>query len=545
MLSPAAFSDLLRDLSTLDKPLRSEVTSPELGRVILEAFVRHAGAEGGALYLAAGEEFQLLVSHGAADMPPAVSREAIAFPANGHPTFIPIELARGEEALLALDRSITAEESRLLRAATDYARAIVERRRMESEIREGDFQLKYRLWELESLYDIGLSIASTLNLDDLADQILVRTISLLNARSAALFLKSGERFTLHRSFGDVRSHFFDEEIDQEQVEGVIMRGATLSFDRDADCIFPGCESFIAMPIRGDRGVIGVLAAADREQRDGGVGAFEQNDIRLLSQFATQAAIALENARLHREALEKQAMERELEVAATIQRDILPRSIPVHDGLEVGSLARPARQVGGDYHSYFTRDDHFSICVADVSGKSVPAAILVSALHAALQLLFDQQSDLGFIATELNRHIHRWSAENKFVTLVLATIDRAAGKVRYVNAGHNPGYVVANGESHALNSHGLPIGLLSGSRYTMQEAPFPPGALLALYSDGISEAENAVDEEFGTDRLQEILLRDATASCESITADIAKAVDGFTGDLPQKDDQTLVIVRSLL
>src|SRR5437868_6073213 len=110
MLSPAAFSDLLRDLSTLDKPGRSEVTSSSQGQLILEAFVRHSSAESGALYLASGDAFQLLVRCGENQLPESVLREELTFPLNGHPAFIPIELVRGEEGLLALDCAISAEE---------------------------------------------------------------------------------------------------------------------------------------------------------------------------------------------------------------------------------------------------------------------------------------------------------------------------------------------------------------------------------------------------------------------------------------------------
>jgi sigma-B regulation protein RsbU (phosphoserine phosphatase) len=194
-----------------------------------------------------------------------------------------------------------------------------------------------------------------------------------------------------------------------------------------------------VPIKGSNdAIIGVLAAADRETREGGIGAFEANELRLLSLFGNQVAIALENARLHRDALEKQAMERDLELAATIQRDILPKAIPQIDGIEIAALSRPARQVGGDYHAFFVRDGVITALVADVAGKSMPAALLVSALHAVLQLLFAEGRELGEIATELNRHIHNWSAENKFITMIMVSIDREHETIQYVNAGHNPG-----------------------------------------------------------------------------------------------------------
>src|SRR5262249_53428011 len=172
-------------------------------------------------------------------------------------------------------------------------------------------------WELESLYDIGLSIAATLNIEELADEILFRMISLTNARRAALFLREGDRFRLYRSFGDI-------DISDDVTQELLREGQPVSFG----------EGFVVVPVQGAGGIIAVLAAAERESRDGSIGAFEANELRLLSLFASQVAIALENARLHREALEKQAMERELELAATIQRDILPKSIPEVRGVEI-------------------------------------------------------------------------------------------------------------------------------------------------------------------------------------------------------------------
>lgn len=444
---------------------------------------------------------------------------------------------RGRQALDGAD-----EEA--LRAVGSFLAAFLSASRMASEIREGDFQLRYHLWELESLYDIGLSVASMLDLSQLGDEILMRTMSLVNARRSALYLRHGERFALHQSLGGARAQFLDDEITGEDAKHLFVEGQPLTFDNRADCIFPGCESLVAMPIRNSEGaVIGVLSAADREFRDGSVGGFEEGEIRLLSRFANQVSIALQNARLHREALDKQAIERDLEVAASIQKNILPRSLPAAEGYEVAVLSNPARQLGGDYHAFFEHDGRLSCCVADVSGKSVPAAILVSALHAALQLLFHEGRELGDIAIELNRHIHNWSSDSKYVTLVIATIDRENETIRYVNAGHNPAYIVVDGAIETLPSHGLPVGIMGGSKYVTQTRPFARGSLLALYSDGITEAANSLDEEFGPERLLSILLENASEPASTIRDLVSRAVLEFAGDEPQYDDQTIVLVRT--
>jgi phosphoserine phosphatase RsbU/P len=540
-MSPVSrLAEFLTDLQQLE---RAAVSSQ--GSIILDAFAKHTEFQVGAIYLRDGRDTALRLAAKGHDCaaPDTLEHFSAAMSLQPVPQIVvPIRSQREDHGLLTLTGADAAgpstDEVAFAHAAAAFVGTIMTNNRLLQETREGDFQLKYRLWELESLYDIGLSIAGTLNIEELADEILFRMISLTNARRAALFLRQGDRFVLYRSFGDVRSDFLEEDIARQLLE----EGAPLTFEAGSDCIFPECSALVAVPIRGNNAVIGVLAAGDRETRDGGIGAFEDNDLRLLGLFANQVAIALENSRLHREALEKQVMQRELDLAATIQRDILPKAIPQPPGLEIGAWSRPARQVGGDYHTFFEQDGTLTVVVADVAGKSMPAALLVSALHAALQLLVEEGRELGDIATELNRHIHRWSAENKFITMVMVTIDTKNDTLRFVNAGHNPAYVIVDGEIDTLKSHGLPIGILGQSKYTIQSHPFPPGSTAVLYSDGITEAENLGGDEFDNPRLEAVLADSLTASAADVTRRIAAAVEEFVGEAAQKDDQTLVVLR---
>lgn len=535
------FADFLLELQQLD---RASIGSQ--APRILEAFTRHTSFDIGALYLREGRDMPLrLFAKGQQFVAPEILDRSGDLQLDGPAhLLLPLRSQREDLGVLALVRrggdAPSDDDVAVVRAAADYLSTLISNQRLLQEAREGEFQLKYRLWELESLYDIGLSIASTLNIDELADEILFRMISLINARRAALFLRQGEGYVLYRSFGGVNGHFLDRDIAAE----LMREGEPISFNEKLDCIFPGCSAFVAVPIRGSNAMIGVLAAADRESRDGSTGSFEANEVRLLGLFASQAAIALENARLHEEALEKQAMQRDLELAATIQRDILPKAIPKLSGIELAALSRPARQVGGDYHAFVERDGVLTIVVADVAGKSMPAALLVSALHAATQLLFAEGRDIGDITTELNKHIHRWSAENKFVTMIVASVDTEADTIEFVNAGHNPGYIVVDGRLETLKSQGLPIGILGESRYKSQTRSFPPGSLLLLYSDGITEAENAAGEEFENERLEALIPLDGSATAEILRDRVAAAVDAFVGEAPQKDDQTLVIARRI-
>ncbi|HKO56609.1 MAG TPA: SpoIIE family protein phosphatase [Thermoanaerobaculia bacterium] len=523
MPQATGLAEFLRDLQQLEK-----AAAQHHGQLILDAFCRHTPYSAGAVWLrdGRGAALQLAARSPEFDPPPDVG-EIPRDVSMGPHVLIPIRSHRESLGLIALTPAeASAADLDSLRAASAFLSSVMTNHRLVQEMREGDFQLKYRLWELESLYDIGLSIAATLNMDDLADEILARMISLINARRAGLFLREGDRFRLFRSFGEIG-------LSDADLLGIVTAHGAVTLENGA---------LAALPIVGNNSTIGVLAIGDRETRDG-VGPFEQNDLRLLSLFASQVAIAIENARLHKEALEKQAMQRDLELAATIQRDILPKAIPDVEGIEIATLARPARQVGGDYHAFVERDGVLTLLVADVAGKSMPAALLVSALHAAVQLLFAEGRGLGEIATELNKHLHRWSADNKFVTMVMASIDREAQTIEYVNAGHNPCYIVISGSFELMRSHGLPIGIMGNSRYLPQTRPFPPGSTVVLYSDGITEAANVGEEEFGNERLEGVMRASLDGGAAAVRDAIAKAVDAFTAGAAQYDDQTLVVAKS--
>src|ERR1051326_5376936 len=483
-----ALAEFLNDLQQLER-----AAFGAQGPLILEAFTRHTPFDAGAVWLreSRGAAMKLAAKCGDVNVADVLDR--------GLPGMlvVPIRTSKENLGVVALSGEPASDDDlQMLNAAATFLGTLMNNQRLSQEAREGDFQLKYRLWELESLYDIGLSIAATLNIDELADEILFRMISLVNARRAALFLREADHFRVYRSFGDMDDSFLTDDVTRQ----LLREGTPVTFG----------EGFVAVPITGAAGIIAVLVAADRESRDGSIGAFEDNELRLLSLFASQVGIAMENARLHREALEKQAMERELELAATIQRDILPKKIPD---------------------------------VAGVAGKSIPAALLVSALHAAMHLLFAEGRELGDIATELNRHIHQWSAENKFVTMIMVSIDMENETVRFVNAGHNPCYVVSGDRLDQMKSHGLPIGILGTSKYMTQARPFPAGSAVVLYSDGITEAENAAGEEFENARLEALLREHSTAGANELRDRIAGAVEAFTGEAPQKDDETLVIARA--
>lgn len=409
--------------------------------------------------------------------------------------------------------------------------------RLKQVLKEQQFQVNYRVVELENLYDVGLAVAGTLDLDRLSEEILLSTVSLLDARRGALYVLEDGRYRLERTFGGEAGRWFAED---DPDLAVFLSG----YGEGPPGLLPGARHLLSVPIAFENNPRGMLVVGDKESRRG-VGPFLPGDRRTLGLFANQAAIALENARLHLRALEQERLEREMHLAAEIQRQILPKGAPQVAGYQLAGWNRPAREVGGDYYDMFPMaSGRMGLVVGDVSGKGIPAALMVSTLHSALRLLLDQTGIGPPLLEKLNRHILESSMPNKFITMFLAELDLETGSLRYVNAGHNPGLLLhSNGDVEELGSGGVPLGLLPGSRYQAREVTVEPGDLLCLYSDGITEAESPEEEEHGTERLCDVLRGHRGAPViQGVLDAIRESVEAFTRGRPQGDDQTLLVVR---
>jgi sigma-B regulation protein RsbU (phosphoserine phosphatase) len=398
------------------------------------------------------------------------------------------------------------------------------------------FEVNYRGVELEALYDVGLAIASTLNLEELSEEVLLRAVSLLDARRGALYLTGNGDFVLHRSYGGEACERIagDSPEVRTLLDGTSPRGQE---------IMSGAEYLMGVAIETDQGRTGLLVVADKESRQG-VGPFGSGDRRTLGLFANQAAIAIQNAHLHREALEKQRLEREAELAAEIQRQLLPTSVPDIAGFEIVGWNRPARHVGGDYYNFIPLEGgRIAFLVADVTGKGMPAALMVSTLHSALHLLVDRQPLDADLLAGLSDHIWDASASNKFITLFLGVVEEGSPTLRYVSAGHNPALVLREGgDVIELGAAGMPLGLFERARYSFGSIDFGPGDLLCTYSDGITECESPEHDEFGMDGLIGLLRAQRLEPLQGIVRAVDEAVRAFAAGGEQGDDQTLVLLR---
>jgi serine phosphatase RsbU (regulator of sigma subunit) len=281
-----------------------------------------------------------------------------------------------------------------------------------------------------------------------------------------------------------------------------------------------------------------LAAGDFRAR---VPATSADEFGQLGRAFNQMAQDLE----HHQALavEQERLHRELELSRQIQTDMLPRAPLQFGASEIKGISIPAREVGGDFFNYFELPDHrLGLLVGDVSGKGVSAALLMANVQATLRARLPLQNDLAALADLLDRELDESTPGGVFVTLFLAILDEAK-ELRYVNAGHNPQYVLrGDGRVERLSSIGLPIGLFGGHGYKETRVSLMAGDLLFFYTDGLVEAENDRGDQFGAERVEAILIEEHARGIDAVLERIERDVNAFRGAVEPLDDATLMAMR---
>lgn len=256
------------------------------------------------------------------------------------------------------------------------------------------------------------------------------------------------------------------------------------------------------------------------------------------------AIALVNARLYQETLEKQRIEEELARAREIQKSLLPKLCPSGEKFLISALSIPSRQVGGDYYDFVTtQDDVLGFAIGDVSGKGMPAALLMAVLQASFNAQAQNRLPVRETVSRVNAHIARVTDADRFATFFYGELDLRSGNFTYSNAGHNfPLLIRAGGQVKQLTKGGLVLGVLADVPYEEETVLLCAGDTLFLYTDGISEAQNETGEEFGEERLTRLLLEKRDLSPKDLLDVILAQVNEFTRGLAQYDDLTMVVLQ---
>lgn len=291
--------------------------------------------------------------------------------------------------------------------------------------------------------------------------------------------------------------------------------------------------------------IGVLAVARREGEEG----FSDNDFAVFRSVAEQSSFAIGNARVHREANEKKAIEGELKNAREVQRVLLPQEDPVVTGFRVNGTNLPAKIISGDYYDYIALPDgKLGVVVADVSGKGVSAGLLMAMCRSLLRAVSLAYASPSAVLSAVNRYLFPDIREDMFISMIYGILDPADSSLTFARAGHEPALIFrkATGLVEISKPKGLALGIDSGNvfdRVTADECiTLASGDCVLLFTDGVKEALDASEEEFGLERLSETFREAAQLGAEAVVKQVQEVVKSFTGNGPQMDDVTIVTIE---
>jgi phosphoserine phosphatase RsbU/P len=306
-------------------------------------------------------------------------------------------------------------------------------------------------------------------------------------------------------------------------------------------VMQGMRSIMAVPLQTRDLVIGLIYVDTQNL----IRPFTGADLSLLTVMANVAAIRLEQARLNEVEQVERVMARELSQAAEIQRGLLPSIPPSIPGIELAGCNLSCRTVGGDYYDFFLfPGGRLGIVVADVAGKGMPAAMMMSKLQAHMQVFAEEAEDPAIIVKRLNRNISAKCPNNRFITFFLGVLDPETGEFRYCNAGHNPPLLVRHDRSvEMLEGGGIILGIVPDAEYETQTVQLDRGDLIALYSDGVTESMPfESEEEFGEEKLGKVLKANVGQHAKVVMDHVLAAITEWTAGAGFADDVTLVIAR---
>jgi len=415
-----------------------------------------------------------------------------------------------------------------------------------------------RIADLERLLDVSRRLGATVELDPLLAAIADAATSVLDCERATVFLldRQAQELRSRLATGIASSPIAEIRFPVGRgIAGEVARtGVAIDIpDAYADPRFnPDFDrqsgfrttSMLTLPLSGhDGAIVGVLQVLNKRG-----GPFGGRDAEVAAFLGTQAGVAIQRQMLLEEYATKQRIERDLNIARTIQQGLLPKEQPQVPGYDVAGWNRPADQTGGDYYDFMPLDDGgLAITIADVTGHGIGPALVVSETRALYRAVVRHAADLATAADQVQALLAQDLPEGRFVTAFFGVLDPQRGAVRFVSAGQGPilAYSAATGGFVDLPTQGLPLGIVPELPYDPAvEHPLAPGDVLVLLTDGFYEWTNPADEQFGTARVSDLVHRHRTLPATEMIALLYQAVVEFAAGTPQGDDLTAVIVRRL-
>ncbi|NLK42602.1 MAG: SpoIIE family protein phosphatase [Planctomycetes bacterium] len=414
-------------------------------------------------------------------------------------------------------------------------------------------QLDKQSYLEEEIYQISTLVAGKFELQEVLDRLAEAVVRITNTTAFSIRLLDEETGDLkmrstyglseeYRNKGPVTK---DEPVIREAFEGKAVVLDDMRVDprvqyREAS-IREGLISQLTVAMFFHDKPIGVLRLYSPEPAR-----FDADAIRIARLVASQCAIAITNAQLYNQALEGAKMAEQIRLAGIIQRRMIPAKAPSMCGLDVAAVYQPCYEIGGDMYDFLQVDDHtLVVAIADVIGKGVPAAIMMSMFRGAARAYADggyARHSMEEIVHKLNRVACNECKDGEFITLFMARIDTKANTLTYCNCGHEPGILLRNGQVMDLNEGGLVLGITPDTHYNTQTVPFEQNDCLLMYTDGLIDAMNFDGQMWGRQRLLDVLQNQPATCAEYLVHNILAYRRRFVGLASQTDDTSIVAVR---
>jgi sigma-B regulation protein RsbU (phosphoserine phosphatase) len=421
-------------------------------------------------------------------------------------------------------------------------------------LQDENTRLKSAMRELAVLNDISGVINSTMTVEEISQRIMKKVAAAVKAGEAAVHTFSDSDSQLSpKTFvrdSQTKATIAKAKLDVRIAGWIAHHKKPLVInDIKSDERFKGIDltdnplvSLLAVPLSAKGKLIGTLTVFNSRKPSG----FGDDDIRLLGIIGVQAAQIIENARLYQEELRLRQLEGEVRAAQKIQEGFLPDTNPDFGGWDIIGASRPAKETGGDYYDFIqTSGKRLYFTLGDVSGKGLPAALLMSTIQGQARLLVNRNPETSpyDILHELNLITCQLSGSSQFATMVIGVIGEGGNEICISNGGHNyPIVIRVNGAFEEITESSVLIGMFDQAEFSDTVCQLEDGDLLAIASDGIEEAFDQKGQEFGLDRFRAILIENRHLAAEEIHRTIVQEVDKFRGQAEQSDDITLVIIK---
>ena len=414
-----------------------------------------------------------------------------------------------------------------------------------------EYQLRQRVAELTAVGNVATMLSEARDLNQVLQKTVQLVCDVMGTRAASIRLIDRENDELvTKAVCNLSEKYLNKgpiRLSKATIDQVALSARGYEYvremARDPRVQYPGeaeregIVSLLSVGMRHHGEPVGALRVYTAHEQE-----FSPLQINLLKAIAAQAAAAIESARLTEEALEAERLERQVRMAAEVQQRMLPQRAPSFPGIELASAYVPTHELGGDFYDFITLpDDNLGLVIADVSGKGVPASLIMASVRAALRAQVDNLYYLYEVMHRLNLMLHRDTRSAEFVTLFYGVIDASNGRLTYCNAGHPPPLLLRDGQVTELETDNMVLGINPEEQYEQSILDLRVGDVLLLYTDGLPDAMNFEGETFGKERVKQAL-QSSSGSADVIAQNVLWHMRRFAGLTKRTDDVTMVVVR---